>query len=222
VYFIALVRTKSDERCADLVDDMLRHADLRMSVCRDQSRAALLECLLDAKAAFDPSAATSVRYSSLQDALWVEFGDGMSGSVDWSSLGMAKVVDSLVRESAVIGSRGRTIELSTLNDDVFEIDADSIRGLVDTAYRARLSQAASQAAEHLGARLRAVRERLGLTQVQLAERTGLDQAIISKLERGVHEPRLSTLERIGAAMGLSVSALVLDDSDAVARPVSDT
>ena len=44
----------------------------------------------------------------------------------------------------------------------------------------------------------------GLTQKQLAERTGIAQADISKLESGNANPSLKTLQRLAAGMGMRV------------------
>ena len=56
----------------------------------------------------------------------------------------------------------------------------------------------------------AARAQAGLSQKELAERTGIDQSDISKIERGVANPSVATLERIAAALGgeLSVSITV--------------
>lgn len=45
------------------------------------------------------------------------------------------------------------------------------------------------------------RKESGLTQKQLAEKTGINQADISKLERGNANPSLKTLKRLAAGMG---------------------
>ncbi|MBQ5490595.1 MAG: helix-turn-helix transcriptional regulator [Treponema sp.] len=45
------------------------------------------------------------------------------------------------------------------------------------------------------------RKESGLTQKQLAEKTGINQADISKLERGNANPSLRTLKRLAAGMG---------------------
>ena len=42
----------------------------------------------------------------------------------------------------------------------------------------------------------------GMTQKQLAEATGINQADISKLERGSGNPSLRTLQRLAAGMGM--------------------
>ena len=44
----------------------------------------------------------------------------------------------------------------------------------------------------------------GLTQKQLSEKTGIAQADISKLERGVANPSLKTLQRLAAGMGMKL------------------
>jgi transcriptional regulator with XRE-family HTH domain len=47
----------------------------------------------------------------------------------------------------------------------------------------------------------AARKRVGLTQRELARRTGISQPMISAIERGKQDPRHGTLERILAAAG---------------------
>jgi len=41
----------------------------------------------------------------------------------------------------------------------------------------------------------------GMTQKELATYSGMDQSDISKIERGIANPSVSTLERIAAALG---------------------
>ena len=45
------------------------------------------------------------------------------------------------------------------------------------------------------------RAQTGMTQKDLSEITGIDQSDISKIERGVANPSVNTLERIAEAMG---------------------
>ena len=47
----------------------------------------------------------------------------------------------------------------------------------------------------------AARAEKGLSQRQLAELTGIDQSDISKIERGLSNPSVSTMERIARALG---------------------
>lgn len=48
------------------------------------------------------------------------------------------------------------------------------------------------------------RERRDLTQQQLAEITGIQQADISRLENGTGNPSLRTLKRLAAGMGMQL------------------
>jgi transcriptional regulator with XRE-family HTH domain len=52
----------------------------------------------------------------------------------------------------------------------------------------------------LGRNLRAARERLGLTQEQVSERSGVQAGEVSRIERGMRDPKVSTLERLAAAV----------------------
>ena len=41
----------------------------------------------------------------------------------------------------------------------------------------------------------------GITQKELAQKTGISQADISRLERGIGNPSLNTLKRVAEALG---------------------
>jgi len=56
----------------------------------------------------------------------------------------------------------------------------------------------------LAARLTEARNRIGITQKQLAEKTGIYQADISRIERGLSNPSISTLQRLAEGMGLQI------------------
>jgi len=56
--------------------------------------------------------------------------------------------------------------------------------------------------------LRRRRQELGLTQEQLAERTGISAPDISDMERGERPPKLSTIARIAEGLTLSPSHLL--------------
>ena len=48
------------------------------------------------------------------------------------------------------------------------------------------------------------RKKTGLTQVQLAAKTGIDQSDISRIENGEANPSLNTLKRLAAGMGMKL------------------
>jgi DNA-binding XRE family transcriptional regulator len=61
--------------------------------------------------------------------------------------------------------------------------------------------------DFISKKIRAEREAAGLTQQQLAEKAGLGQSHISRLENGEHSPSHLTLEKIACALGKSVAEL---------------
>ena len=66
-------------------------------------------------------------------------------------------------------------------------------------------QAENQAWEEYNAQiLLDARKEAGLTQSQLAEKIGADKSYISRVERGLTIPSISTFYRMVSAMGLSV------------------
>ncbi len=72
--------------------------------------------------------------------------------------------------------------------------------------------------ETLGDRISRLRRSLGWDQADLAERVGVKPAQISKYERGVYEPKLSTLSRIAAVLGTSTDYLIAGKEPAVLEP----
>lgn len=71
------------------------------------------------------------------------------------------------------------------------------------------ARAASEAVlVRLASRLYRLRDSLGLTQEELAVRTGLDQAGISDIENGDANPTVRTLGRLAAGLGVDASALL--------------
>jgi len=54
-------------------------------------------------------------------------------------------------------------------------------------------------------RLKIHRERLGVSQAELARRLGIHRSVCSRLEGDERSPNLSTIERICSALGISVA-----------------
>jgi transcriptional regulator with XRE-family HTH domain len=63
--------------------------------------------------------------------------------------------------------------------------------------------------EQLGANLRRIRRAAGLSQVALSDRCGLHFTEISRLERGVRDPQLTTIVKL--ARGLEIAPAELLD-----------
>lgn len=62
-------------------------------------------------------------------------------------------------------------------------------------------------------RLKEIREARGLSQVELAERAGVDQATISRLERGNDEVTPHLRRRVAEALGVTLAELFTEDRD---------
>jgi transcriptional regulator with XRE-family HTH domain len=57
-----------------------------------------------------------------------------------------------------------------------------------------------------GGRLKALREEKGLSQRELAERAGMNQFGVAKLEQGVREPTWATVQALARALGVRCTA----------------
>lgn len=55
---------------------------------------------------------------------------------------------------------------------------------------------------NLGKNLRAARMKLDLTQEQVSERSGVQAGEISRIERDLRDPKVSTVEKLAAAVGV--------------------
>lgn len=61
----------------------------------------------------------------------------------------------------------------------------------------------------LGESVMAARAEKGITQKELGELAGIDQSDISKIERGIANPSMSTLDRIAKALGAELHVTIV-------------
>lgn len=75
-----------------------------------------------------------------------------------------------------------------------------------------------------GQKVRVIREKAGLTQREVAKRSGLDVTYISGLERSVRNPSLMSLEKLAKGLGCSMADTCqdLDKLDLGKRPPKKT
>lgn len=78
-----------------------------------------------------------------------------------------------------------------------DLQAESLQ---DPEYRAEYERTAF--AHQVALRVIGYRAENSLTQTQLAERLGMRQPAIARLEAGEHEPSLSTLARLSRGLGI--------------------
>ena len=62
----------------------------------------------------------------------------------------------------------------------------------------------------LGDRIRQARERVGLSQIELARRIGLSKNAMNSIEAGDADPRASRIVAIAQVLGVSTDVLLLD------------
>ena len=60
----------------------------------------------------------------------------------------------------------------------------------------------------IGSKIRAHRERLGLTQNDLAQATGIHRPNIARLEKGVGLPNLSTVLKVANGLSVTLESLI--------------
>ena len=65
------------------------------------------------------------------------------------------------------------------------------------------------------ANMRARRQRLGLSQAQLAEQINKDRSVVIRLESGTANVTLRTLDAVAFALSIPVAALLRDPPDQV-------
>ncbi|MFE6920296.1 multiprotein-bridging factor 1 family protein [Nocardia sp. NPDC057663] len=84
-----------------------------------------------------------------------------------------------------------------------EFDTDLAATRATPEYKAALR--AYEPAHELGIQIRAAREARGWSQTELANRAGMRQHAVSRLEAGDVVPTLTTLKRITAALGAKLT-----------------
>ena len=64
-----------------------------------------------------------------------------------------------------------------------------------------------------GTRLRSIRQERGISQEKLAERADLHRTYVSSIERGERNVSLVNIERLAAALGVTMAELMPDTAD---------
>lgn len=65
-----------------------------------------------------------------------------------------------------------------------------------------------QPQQQFGVNMRRYRDKAGISQEELSRRTRLHVSEISRLERGLREPRLGTIVRVAGGLGVAPSRLL--------------
>lgn len=62
--------------------------------------------------------------------------------------------------------------------------------------------------ENFGANVRSLRQKLGLTQIELADRSGLDRNYIGMFERGERNPSYLSMLKLAEGLGVNVKEIL--------------
>jgi len=135
----------------------------------------------------DGSAALLTRPVSEEDDLSEVAGIALEGDAQSATLRLSSGRELSIRASAVVSVAGQPAQSSGHNG----LDG---AGAVDGA--------------RLGARLRELRLAAGLTQAELARRTGIHRPNIARVEAGRHTPSLETLARLATAIGVPTTTVL--------------
>ncbi|QBO36144.1 XRE family transcriptional regulator [Periweissella cryptocerci] len=73
----------------------------------------------------------------------------------------------------------------------------------------------------LGENMRLIRNALTLTQEQFGEEIDVDQALLSKYERGIREPSIDLVVTISQVVNISLDVLVLGDRTSILLALND-
>lgn len=146
------------------------------------------------------------RYSVSEDRFIVTFDSGKEYSFSRSSLD----VDDGSELVNVQLDRGRFFfRVTQASGNYYEVPWDRVLHESEPAYRyfrGRVSR--TKGSRELGARIRKLREKKGLTQEALADAVGMMRSNISRIEAGKHHPTLDTLERIAKALKVPVAEII--------------
>lgn len=71
----------------------------------------------------------------------------------------------------------------------------------------------------IGDRLKEWRDKRGITQEVLAEKSGISQGMIYKIERGITSPSIPTAERIAEALNIPISFLIESNQDILGEAI---
>ena len=136
-------------------------------------------------------------------ALCVTFQDGMVKRYDMRAL-FPKYPQLKALEERALFLSGRLMgAYGIIWTDELDVETETIYEDGETVRTEKISL--HPEAAHAVAAARAM---AGLTQKELAQRTGIDQSDISKIERGIANPSVATLERFAAALGGELSIAI--------------
>ncbi len=130
------------------------------------------------------------------------FRGGQAYRLDLAALGFAE--PGLF---AALDPKGRGVVLGLGASELVDVATNRLLAASEPAYQVAIRRAAA-APERVGARIRTRRVAAGRTAMEVAEAAGMARSNYARLEASRHRPRLDTLERVAAALGVRVAELL--------------
>jgi len=147
--------------------------------------------------------------------LYVLFANGSYASIEAARL--VRPQDEGVRWEDTQASP-REVTVPTDGEPI-EISWVTLRALTDPAFNAYLVRRGEEEARRVGERLRTLRKARKLDGKVVAARAGITPQSLSRIERGHHEIVFSTLRKVLAALGCTLSDLS-DDAEIELYPAA--
>ena len=103
------------------------------------------------------------------------------------------------------------MKLKEISKDIYDVDAWIDEGIGAPGTEKRKKAEEQAIAEFNAQLLMDARKEAKVTQTELAKRVGVDKAYISRVERGIIVPSITTFSKIAAALGFSVTLTPIYD-----------
>ena len=140
--------------------------------------------------------------------LSVSFADGLVCLAPWDSVAG---VGSQADVASIEMDTPYEAIIRTRDGDTLEIPWDFARHFGDAEFRDRMAEEALRGQRKFADRLRRLRRELDLSQQKLADLSGVGRVSIARIEAAQQSPKLDTIQKLAAAMGYPVQALLMDD-----------
>lgn len=213
--FVLLVRTEADRKRMHEPDIALRLSDDKFFVLdlpaeemgsrlRDSI---LIEYFSSFVEQLEPDRVRFASFAPVDGVLWVEFGDGLERAVSWRSLPFAARLD-FAPNAASAQAHGQAVLFVDKEGRELDVDAGALRSVIDPVHRTAIEAGDQREREDIGSRLRDARKSVGMTQEQLASRSGIPQETLSRIETGRRNPRIETLRKFAEGLGWETPELL--------------
>jgi DNA-binding XRE family transcriptional regulator len=111
---------------------------------------------------------------------------------------------SLIKELLVASSQEEVAAVASAMAEILDQDTVTL-DRIPQPENVEPDESLNRWLSYVSGQIKHFRKEAGLNQMALAERSGLPQSHISKLENGKHSPTRMTLEKIAAALNVDVS-----------------